>query len=110
MKNVIKDIPWSGSLIELDDTTLLEEWKAWNREYNGNYDSEALDKGKLICDKIREKYEINTLIQIGFLKDNHDKVGIKISNIPVGDIAYTPSKEAWNNNKVFATSIEKSKL
>lgn len=33
-----------------------------------------------------------------------------ISDIPVGDTAYIPSKEAWEKNEIFATSIEESKL
>jgi hypothetical protein len=105
MKNVIKDIPFGGNLIELNDPILLEEWKNWNRKFNGNNSLEKLEEGRIIHDKIRNKYGINTLMQIGYLKNDHSKIGINISNIPVEDIVYTPSKEGWIKNDIFATSL-----
>jgi hypothetical protein len=111
MKYEVKDIPFSGNLIELNDIDLINEWREWDRKYQKNPTFETCEEGKLIFDKIRRKYGINKLIQVSYLKDNPTKIGIIISDIPVEENAiYIPTDEGWANNNVFATSVEKSKL
>jgi hypothetical protein len=99
MKHIIKDIEWNGSLVPLDDQDLINEWEAWNERYQKCKTTEVFEEGRPIYDKIRKKYGINTLIQVGHIKGTRT-VAMTITDIPVGDTAYHSTTCGWTKNYI----------
>lgn len=95
MNHIIKDIDFKENIKEIDDDDLVAEWKVWNEEYKKNHTQEVCEKGKPIYDKIRKRYGINNLIQIGYLKYKTNQLAMVISDIPVEETIYHSKLGDW---------------
>lgn len=94
MKHIIKDIDQNENIIEIHDEDLDKEWSDWYKRKEENPTDEIYSEGKLICDRIRERYGITTCIRVGHLKET-GQLAMSVSDIPVDGTYYHPSDGAW---------------
>jgi len=100
MKHMIQDIPYNGSLVEINDIDLVQEWEDWYKRKEEHPTDEIYYEGKLLYDKFRERYNITNCIRVGHLKDKPNQLAMTVSNIISDGTYYHPSNGTYSKSKL----------